>query len=372
MMDRMVQELMELMAISSPSRGERQMADLLKEKLAALGCEVEEDGIAPLIGGTAGNLIARLKGDGRGEPLLLSAHMDRVPRGDNIKPVIRDGIMTSDGTTILAADDLSGVVAILEGLRLLRESGAPHGDVEIVFTVCEEMKTQGSRNLDCSRLRAKNGYCLDSSGRIGRVICAAPSIVQLFLDVYGRAAHAGAEPEKGVNALKWTAKILAGMEEGRLDFETTSNWAIMDTGPAVNTNVVCPHARLIGEVRSHDPQKVEDYIAYVNRCCETTLAGSEATFTLTRGNDLTCFCIGEDAPVVTALTGVLSELGVTPKVEKGGGGMDANWFNAGGIATVGVATGYLKNHTTEELLHIEDLLKSGEMVYRLILAYAAM
>ena len=74
--------------------------------------------------------------------------------------------------------------------------------------------------------------------------------------------------------------------------------------------------------------------------------------------------------MVTALTGVLSELGVTPKVEKAGGGMDANWFNAGGIATVGVATGYLKNHTTDELLYLDDLLKSGEMVHRLILAYA--
>lgn len=369
-MDRMVKEILELMAISSPSYGERNMADILKKRLTELGCEVEEDAVGSLIGGTAGNIIARLKGDGRGEAVLLSAHMDRVPNGDGIRPLIRDGVMTSDGSTILAADDLAGVVSILEGLRLLRESGLPHGDVEVVFTVCEENKTQGSRNFDCSSLRAKNGYCLDSSGRIGRVICAAPSIVQLFIDVYGRAAHAGAEPEKGVNALKGAAKILAGMEEGRLDFETTSNWAIMQTGAAKNTNVVCPHARLIGEVRSHDPKKVEAYIAYVQRCCETALAGSEASFTFSRGNDLTCFCIAEDAPVVTVLTDVMKELNVVPKVEKGGGGMDANWFNAGGIATVGVATGYMKNHTFEELLYLEDLQKSGEMVYRLILAYA--
>jgi len=369
-MERMLQELLKLMAISSPSRGERQMADTVTRKLLDLGCEVEEDGVAGKIGGTAGNLIARLPGDGRGEPLLLSAHLDRVPNGDNIQPVIRDGILTSDGTTILAADDLSGVVAILEGLRLLRESGAPHGDVEIVFTVCEEVKTQGSRNLDCAGLRSKVGYCLDSSGRIGRIIRAAPSIVQLFIDVYGRAAHAGAEPEKGINALKWTAKILAGMEEGRLDFETTSNWAIMDTGPAVNTNVVCPHTRLIGEVRSHDPAKVEAYIAYVRRCCETALEGSGATFTLNRGNDLTCFCIPEDAPAVTVLTDVLRGMGKESWAEKGGGGMDANWFNAGGIATVGVATGYLKNHTPDEMLYLQDFADSAEMVYRLILAFA--
>lgn len=369
-MDRMLQELLELMAISSPSFGERQMADTVKQKLVELGCEVEEDDVAARIGGTAGNLIARLPGDGRGEPLLLSAHLDRVPNGDNIKPVIRDGILTSDGTTILAADDLAGVVAILEGVRRIRESGLPHGDVEIVFTVCEEMKTQGSRNLDCSRLRSKAGYCLDSSGRIGRIIRAAPTIVRLYIDVYGKAAHAGAEPEKGVNALKGAAKILAELEEGRLDFETTSNWAIMKTGPAKNTNVVCPHCQLIGEVRSHDPQKVEDYIAYVQRHGEEALAEFPATFTLTRSNDLSCFCIPEDAPVITKLTEVLRGMGREPWAEKGGGGMDANWFNAGGIATVGVATGYLKNHTPDELLHLQDFADSAGMVYRLILAFA--
>lgn len=369
-MSRMLQELLELMAISSPSLGERQMADAVKQKLLELGCEVEEDDIAEKIGGTAGNLIARLPGDGRGEPLLLSAHLDRVPNGDNIKPVIRDGILTSDGTTILAADDLAGVVSILEGVRRIRENGLPHGDVEIVFTVCEEVKTQGSRNLDYSRLRSRVGYCLDSSGRLGRIIRAAPSIVRLHIDVYGKAAHAGAEPEKGINALKGAAKILADMAEGRLDFETTSNWAIIKTAPTKYTNVVCPHCQLIGEVRSHDPQKVEDYFAYVQRHSEEALADFPATFTLTRSNDLNWFCVPEDAPVVTTLLEVLRDMGKEPWAEKGGGGMDANWFNAGGIATVGVATGYHKNHTSDEMLHLQDFADSAEMVYRLILAYA--
>ena len=62
-------------------------------------------------------------------------------------------------------------------------------------------------------------------------------------------------------------------------------------------------------------------------------------------------------------------MGIQPQVELGGGGMDANWFNLRGIASVGIATGYFKNHTPEEHLYLEDFQKAGELVCRLIEAY---
>lgn len=366
----MIEEFLELTAISSPSLGERQMADVLKAKLQALGCTVTEDNAGALLGGTAGNLIARLPGDGRGTPLLLSAHMDRVPNGDGIRPVIGDGVITSDGTTILAADDLSGVCAILEGLRRLQQSGEAHGDLEIVFSVCEERKTGGSRNLDCSQFAARCCYCFDSPGHIGRIIRSAPTIVQLFVDVCGRAAHAGNAPETGVNALKAAARILADMEEGRLDFETTANWAIMKTENMRNTNVVCPHAQLVGEVRSRDPEKVERYISYVIRRCTQVLEDSEATFQFHTDNDLVGFSVEDTAPVLQHLQAVMADMAITPLVENGGGGMDANWFNLRGIPSIGVATGYANNHTADETLYLDDFLRSGELVHRLIRHFA--
>ena len=59
---RVLQEFMELVAIASPSRGEREIADVLKDKLQAAGLQVEEDGAGAKVGGNAGNLIARLPG----------------------------------------------------------------------------------------------------------------------------------------------------------------------------------------------------------------------------------------------------------------------------------------------------------------------
>ena len=67
---------------------------------------------------------------------------------------------------------------------------------------------------------------------------------------------------------------------------------------------------------------------------------------------------------------MLEQRGITPLIEMGGGGMDANRFNAMGIKSVGVASGYFKNHSTEEELYVEDLERAGQMVYDLVMAWS--
>ena len=365
--DRIVAEFLELTAISAPSRKERQMADILKEKLTQLGCEVREDDTGAAIGGTAGNVIGVLRGT-TGTPLILAAHMDRVPNGDSIRHVITEEKICSDGKTILAADDVSGIVSILEGLRRLRESGLPHCDVEIVFTVCEERLVTGSKHLDFSSFRAKHAYCMDSPGHTGRIINAAPGKAQLFIDVYGKTAHAGNAPEKGVNALKAAAKILAGLEEGRLDFETTANWALASGGSV--TNVVCDHAQLGGEVRSCDPKKLQAYIDYVKQHCDKIISQTAASCDFRAEYTYDGFRIPPEDELLTTLCGAMERCGIPATIEGGGGGMDANRFHAAGIKAVGVATGYFKNHTTQEELYLDDFRNAGKLVFELILAYS--
>jgi len=365
-MHRMIEEFLELTAIPSPSRDERRMADVLKKKLKDLGCEVYEDDAGAAIGGTSGNVVGVLRGT-RGVPVILSAHMDRVPGGDRIRPVVTEEKITTDGTSILAADDLSGVVSILEGLRRIRESGLPHGDVEVVFTVCEERLASGGKHLDDNLVHAKHAYCMDSPGRTGRIINAAPGKVQFFVDVYGKAAHAGQVPEQGVNALVMGARILADIREGRLDFETTANWALMTAGEV--TNLVCDHVQIGGEARSRDSKKLAAYVEYVQRHCAEVIAKTPATCEVKVVHCFDGFRIPHDDGLIVTLLEVLAKNGIAPLIEEGGGGMDANRFNARGIRSIGVATGYFKNHTTAEELYIEEFLKSGQLVYDLILAY---
>ena len=143
---RVLDEFYELIKIPCPSLGEREVADLLKKRLEELGGKVTEDmQAAKALNGTAGNLVADFKGTVAGAPrILLNAHMDCVNPCAGIKPHIEDGVIKSDGTTILGGDDKGGVVAILEALRCLKEQNLPHGDIQVVFSVSEEQGCAGA------------------------------------------------------------------------------------------------------------------------------------------------------------------------------------------------------------------------------------
>ncbi|MGI6704480.1 MAG: M20/M25/M40 family metallo-hydrolase [Clostridia bacterium] len=365
---RIVDEFCELVRIDTASRNEREIADIVKAKLVAIGCRVEEDDAAIHLKGNAGNILAVLEGELEGA-ILLSAHLDRVANGYGIKPRIDGSRIVSDGTTILAADDISGVVAILDGVRRIKESGKPHPRVEIVFTVCEEKGVSGSKYLNFSKFQSEFGYALDSPGRIGRIIKTAPSKAQLKLEVFGKASHAGNAPEKGVNAIIATARILADIKDGRLDDESTANYAIFRAGGEA-TNIVCDYALVTGETRSLNHDKLEEYCRYFVDHCKKAVEGTGATVKTDVLLNYKCFNVKEDGKAISLMRRVFKKMGIDMIIDRGGGGMDANRFNANGIECIGLATGYGANHTSNEYVEVDDLIRSGEMVEQMIAQYA--
>src|SRR6266545_4781140 len=127
--DRLLATFLDLVRIDNPSGGEGPIAAHIRGLLEGMGLAVEQDGLH--------NLLARVPG--AGEPLLLNAHMDSVAPCHGVRPVVADGVVYSGGDTVLGADDLAGVAAILEGVRATLERGEAHRAAEILFTVQEEV-----------------------------------------------------------------------------------------------------------------------------------------------------------------------------------------------------------------------------------------
>lgn len=166
----------ELVSIDSPSLEEREMADTLKIKFAEIGVTFTEDHTQEQTGSNAGNLFARIPGSLAGAPVLFAAHMDTVEPAKGKKAVSHeDGTVTSDGTTVLGADDLAGVTVIYEAVRHLIETKTPHRPIEILISVGEELYCKGANAFDYSQVQAKEAYVLDLSGAIGAAAYAAPT-----------------------------------------------------------------------------------------------------------------------------------------------------------------------------------------------------
>ena len=367
--ERMYQEFIDLVTTDSASGKEEAIAQKLMPKLEELGFTVSRDNAGDLCGGECGNVIGIREGELDGA-IFLSSHMDRVPNGFGIKPVEKDGIVYSDGTTILAADDLSGVCAILEGVRGAIASGKPLPRIEVVFSVAEETNLWGAKGMDVSLLKSRIGYMFDSPGHTGRIINGAPGRYDLDVEIFGKPAHAVNEPEKGIDSAKIMSDMLSTLRQGRLDFEPTANFPILKTGSTAR-NVVCDYAKFEGETRSRNRQKLQEYVAYFEEHCTKVAKDAGAEIKITKNEGFLPFLIPEDDEVLVVAKAACEAVGVECKIEVGGGGMDANVYNAKGMFTVGVATGYSKNHTLNEQLILEDFYKSGELAQKLIETYAA-
>jgi len=366
-----VQEFVELVTTPSVSGNERQIADLLLRKLRELDClDIHEDEAGIALGGNTGNIYGVLPGELPGA-ILFCAHMDRgeILSAREIRPEIREGRIYSDGTTLLAADDVAGIVAILGGLRRLKRSGKPHCSVEVLFTVCEEDCAQGSLHAEYNRLNAKIGYAMDSNGNIGRIVNRMPSGAKLSVEIFGRGAHYGSAPENGVDAAQIAARILTNIRQGRIDQETVANFPVLHAGGNA-TYGICEYAVIKGQAQSHNHDKLLDYIRYFEAFCRQEKANTGVSVKsdsqiLYRGCG-----IDVDSPCIRLATRALASLGVQVHADTGNACLDSHNFNAHGIQSVGLAMGYRLNHSTHEYQDIGQMLKNSELVERIVLEFS--
>jgi tripeptide aminopeptidase len=355
----------ELCAIRSPFGHERAVADRVAAELRSLGLEVEEDDAGAEIGGDAGNLLARLPG--RGDRwVLLCAHLDTVPDGGQVEPVLVDGAWQSAGETILGADNKATVAVMLALAHRAAVEGTPIG-VELVFTVGEENGLQGAKAFDVTKLRSELGFVYDHASPIGEIVVASPTFYRLQATFRGQAAHAGVRPEDGRSAILAAARAVAAMRLGRLDPETTANVGNIHGG-ADGTNIVPERCTLLAEARSLSETTADEVISeMVDRCYDGA-------------NDPMCECDVDiaverlfrgyrhkpSAPTVVAAEAALRACGYTPKRINTGGASDANAFAAAGLLCTNLANGTERNHESDERVSQASLQGMLDITFALL------
>lgn len=367
---RLTEEFVELISIDSLSFREAQMAERLKEKLRTIGLTVEEDNAASSLdkdgdGKSASNIYVRLPGNIPGPARLFCSHMDTVAPGTGKRAVIGpEGTITSAKDTVLGADDVSGLVSILEALRAIKENDLPHPDLEILFTAAEEPYCKGSRYVDYDRLHSREGYVLDLTGPVGTAAAAAPSIISLTVTVTGRAAHAGFAPEKGINALSIAAVALAGIRTGRVDEDLTVNFGTITGGNG--KNIVPEKIVIEGEIRCLDHERALCEAERIREEFAHAAARYGGSTEVSVEENIRAYRVREDRGVVKRLIKASGELGFTSEIIVTYGGSDANRLNEHGIETIVAACAMENCHSTQEYTTVDELTRSAQLTLRLM------
>jgi len=294
--------------------------------------------------------------------------MDTVGPADKIHLVVEGDIVRTDRSTVLGGDDKAGIVAIFEAIRVLRERNIPHGDIEVVLSICEEKGLLGAKHFDTGRLRAKRGLVLDVDG-VCELITRAPAANRLSITVTGLEAHAGVCPERGMSAIQIASEAIAGMKLGRVDEETTANLGVIQGG--LSTNIVPTRVVIHGETRSLDAGKLEAQTQHMRGRFEEAAARHSvrleqgerrASVEITVERQYEQLHIADSAPVVMLVAGAARGLGRSFKTRATGGGSDANVYATRGIEVANLGCGMRDIHTVNEWVDLKDLHTTASIV----------
>jgi tripeptide aminopeptidase len=290
--------------------------------------------------------------------------MDTVSPGKGIQPVFKEDTIFSDGTTILGGDDKAGITSVMEALRVAKEQGIVHGDIEVVFTISEESGLKGSKNLDYSKIKSKHAFILDSGGAPGAIVVKGPVQNKFFVKIIGKAAHAGVCPEKGVSAIQVAASAINGMKLLRIDEDTTANIGVISGGTA--TNIVCPELEIKAEVRSLKDEKLEKQTASMIDQFRTAAKAYGAQVEIEAEKAYDSFEINEKDEIVEIVRNACNRIGVTPVIISTGGGSDTNILNRNGIKAVTLSKGGDNAHTVDEQIKMKDIFDTVRLVFEII------
>jgi tripeptide aminopeptidase len=351
--ERMVNNLCEMVKVPSESGEEAEFINFLKNKFETeLGANCILD--------SYGNLIAKIpaKNSSQKEPLFFAMHADTVKPGKGVKPLVKEGKVFSSGDTVLGADCKAGIAEFLEAVQ----SAEKHPPLEVAVTREEEIGFVGAKNLDYSLITAKKGFLLDMDA-IDTIVVGGPSHMLIDVEITGKAAHAGMEPEKGISAIKAAAYAISVIKDGRVDHETTANVGIIQGG--LIRNGVPEKVTIKGEVRSLNHEKCVELSNKIKEVYEVVARsmGAKADVNLTLAYKAAR--IPEESPMVAVAREALESVGIQPKVMVITGGLESAIYNEKGIQTIPLGNGVKSEHSTSENVAIEDMVTVVKVIHHI-------
>ena len=340
--ERLSTTLIDLIRIPSTSGHEEKIREHVAQQLGSLGITSQVDG--------TGNLIATIPGEGK--PILLNAHMDRVPPGLGHQPMLRDGILYSDGTTNLGADDAAGIAIILEVVRRTLEQQLPHPPLVLVFTVQEEAGLCGASNFDSSAWQVTDGIVFDNAYEAGVVVSEGAAYEAFDIRISGRTGHPGKDLAHTVNAID-IFRAAAYPHGSLANDQTRINIGRVTGGSA--RNAIPDTVFIQGELRSFESsEKRQEYKQAIQSAFEQAAQRFGGRAEVTFNTHSNGYALSSDEPLLHTYREALAKRGAELRMKPTFIGSDASGFRAQ-MKVFTLSTGVVNEHSVDEYVALTPL-----------------
>ena len=281
-----------------------------------------------------------------------------------LKKYTGQAIITTDGHTLLGADDKAGVAEIMAALDILTSHPEmKHGELCIGFTPDEEIG-QGVKYFDIQRFGAQYAYTIDG-GEVGSAEYETFNAAHAVLRVKGRNVHPGSAKDKMVNAALLAMEFNAMLPAVERP-EHTSGYEGFYHLTSIKGSVEEAEARYI--IRDHDRQKFEARKQQMQSIAAILNAryGNRLSLEITD----TYYNMGEKIkpvmPIFEAATRAIQAVGLTPLVVPVRGGTDGSQLSFRGLPTPNIFTGGHNAHGRYEYIPVESMEKAVEVILKII------
>ena len=322
---------------------------------------------APAVTGANVNPVIQKNYQG-GDIKLLNESAQVIKAEDNpdLADMIGHDIITTDGTTLLGADNKSGVAEIIDAINyFITHSDIKHGTIKICFTPDEEIG-RGTEKIDLKKLGTKYAYTVDGQSR-GEVESETFNADAVIIKFYGKNIHPGYAKNKMINSVKVAASFIEMLPKYRLSPETTEGREGFIHCTGFNGNEELSTLKFI--IRDFETTKLQFYEDFLKEFAEKTILkypGANFDFEVTEQYRNMKEVLDKHPQVVNYGIEAMKRLGIQPIMHPIRGGTDGSKLSFMGLPTPNIFAGEHSYHSKLEWVSIQDM----EMAVRVIVTIA--
>ena len=310
---------------------------------------------SPAVSGKDVNPIIRKNYQGGDIKLENGGWVITVDDNPDLKNMIGFDIITTDGSTLLGADNKAGVSEIIDAVNyLLTHPEVKHGDIKICFTPDEEVG-RGTEKIDLKKLGAKYAYTIDGSSR-GELETETFSADAVVIKFYGKNIHPGYAKNIMINSIKIASLFIESLPKDGLSPETTDGREGYVHCGSFNGNEELTTLKFI--IRDFETNKLKEYEDFLKKLAEETVAqfpGARMEFQVIEQYRNMKEVLDKHPHVNDYAIIAMERLGIKPIMHPIRGGTDGSRLSFMGLPTPNIFAGEHSFHSQLEWVAIQDM-----------------
>lgn len=317
---------------------------------------------SPAVSGLNVNPVIRRNYQGGDIPLESGGWVIKESENPDLKNMVGYDIITSDGTTLLGADNKAGVAEIMDAVNyMLTHPEIKHGDIKVCFTPDEEVG-RGTEKIDLKKLGAKYAYTVDGSSR-GEIETETFSADAVVIKFYGKNIHPGYAKGIMINSIKMASDFMESLPKDTLSPETTDKREGYVHCTSINGNEEITTLKFI--IRDFETPKLKEYEEILKKLAEATVTkfpGSRMEFQIIEQYRNMIEILKDHPQVMDFAVEAMKRLNIEPIMHPIRGGTDGSRLSFMGLPTPNIFAGEHSFHSQVEWVAVQDMHDAVKLI----------